>query len=109
MAISTLAIWEASNIARDEFVEDLKKIITICPECKVVPPNIHEDFFSGDIICMSGDGILAERIIDTRSEWGLSLDTDSTGIGYSASDYTAAPASNHTASEYRASDYQGSE
>lgn len=41
----------------------------ICPDCKNDPPQIVEEFASGDLVCGDCGLILGDRIIDTRSEW----------------------------------------
>jgi len=41
----------------------------MCRECKEVPPNIVEEFSSGDMVCGSCGLVLGDRIVDTRSEW----------------------------------------
>lgn len=41
----------------------------ICPDCKEVPPNLVEEFSSGDMVCGSCGVVLGDRIVDTRSEW----------------------------------------
>ena len=41
----------------------------ICRDCKEVPPNIVEEFSSGDMVCGSCGLVLGDRIVDTRSEW----------------------------------------
>jgi len=41
----------------------------ICPECQEVPPNLVEEFSSGDTVCASCGLVLSGRIVDTRSEW----------------------------------------
>ncbi|KAK0636557.1 cyclin-like protein [Bombardia bombarda] len=51
-----------------EFREDLNNIL-MCPDCKEYPPNLVEEFSSGDMVCSSCGLVLGERIIDTRSEW----------------------------------------
>lgn len=48
----------------------------ICPECKETPPNLVEEFSSGDMICDSCGLVLGSRIIDTRSEWRTFTDGD---------------------------------
>ncbi|KAH0542692.1 hypothetical protein FGG08_002925 [Glutinoglossum americanum] len=40
-----------------------------CPDCKEAPPNIVEEFSSGDMVCGSCGLVLGDRIVDTRSEW----------------------------------------
>lgn len=41
----------------------------MCPDCREWPPNIVEEFSSGDCVCGSCGLVLGDRIIDTRSEW----------------------------------------
>ena len=41
----------------------------MCPECKEMPPNLVEEFSSGDMVCGSCGLVLGDRIVDTRSEW----------------------------------------
>lgn len=48
----------------------------ICPECKETPPNLIEEFSSGDMVCDSCGLVLGSRIIDTRSEWRTFTDGD---------------------------------
>lgn len=35
----------------------------------MVPPNISEEFSSGDLVCADCGLVLGDRIVDTRSEW----------------------------------------
>ncbi|KAK0643368.1 cyclin-like protein [Cercophora newfieldiana] len=51
-----------------EFKEDLNNILH-CPDCKEDPPNLTEEFSSGDVVCASCGLVVGARIIDTRSEW----------------------------------------
>ena len=51
----------------------------ICKDCKEVPPNLVENFSSGDMVCGSCGLVLGERIIDTRSEWRTFQNDDSQG------------------------------
>jgi transcription initiation factor TFIIB len=52
----------------------------ICKDCKVNPPNIIEDFKSGDLICGICGLIYPMRIIDPTSEWrNFSTETTSGG------------------------------
>ena len=53
---------------RQEYEHNLAVNI-MCRECKEVPPNIVEEFSSGDMVCGSCGLILGDRIVDTRSEW----------------------------------------
>ncbi|KAI0999905.1 Transcription initiation factor [Podosphaera aphanis] len=41
----------------------------MCQDCKEVPPNLVEEFSSGDMVCGSCGLVLGDRIVDTRSEW----------------------------------------
>lgn len=41
----------------------------ICPDCQINPPNLAEEFDSGDIVCADCGMVLGDRIVDTRSEW----------------------------------------
>lgn len=51
----------------------------ICPECKETPPNLVEEFSSGDMVCDSCGLVLGARIVDTRSEWRTFTDGDGAG------------------------------
>jgi len=44
-------------------------IAIICPDCREDPPNLVEEFSSGDMVCGSCGLVLGDRIVDTRSEW----------------------------------------
>lgn len=63
-------VYEAApvQVKDDEWQEDLN-VALICPDCKENPPNLVEEFSAGDTICGSCGRVLADRIIDTRSEW----------------------------------------
>ncbi len=52
----------------DDFVPDLN-VRLICRDCKVDPPNLAEEFESGDLVCADCGLVVGENIIDTRSEW----------------------------------------
>jgi transcription initiation factor TFIIB len=51
-----------------EFKEDLNDVL-VCPDCREYPPNLIEEFSSGDMVCGTCGLVIGERIIDTRSEW----------------------------------------
>lgn len=51
-----------------EFKEDLNNIL-MCRDCKEIPPNLIEEFSSGDMVCTTCGLVVGDRIIDTRSEW----------------------------------------
>ncbi|KAJ1035930.1 hypothetical protein NDA13_000585 [Ustilago tritici] len=52
----------------DDFVPDLN-VRLICRDCKTDPPNLAEEFESGDLVCADCGLVVGENIIDTRSEW----------------------------------------
>ncbi|KAK6349161.1 transcription initiation factor IIB [Orbilia blumenaviensis] len=55
--------------AADRPFEKNLNIHVICKDCKEFPPNLVEEFSSGDIVCGSCGLVLGDRTIDTRSEW----------------------------------------
>lgn len=48
-----------------------RNLILICPECKVKPPRLVEEYSSGDIVCEGCGLVLSEHIVDERPEWAL--------------------------------------
>ncbi|KAF9319588.1 transcription initiation factor IIB [Podila horticola] len=58
----------ATMIASPQRFVDLN-VQLMCPDCKLVPPNISEEFSSGDLVCADCGLVLGDRIVDTRSEW----------------------------------------
>ncbi|KAI1327675.1 cyclin-like protein [Xylariaceae sp. FL0255] len=60
----------AGDNAQEEpaWQQDLNQIL-MCPDCREFPPNLIEEFSSGDMVCASCGVVLGDRIIDTRSEW----------------------------------------
>lgn len=60
------------------FKEDLNNIL-YCPDCKEIPPNLIEEFSSGDMVCQSCGVVVGTRIIDTRSEWRTFANDDQAG------------------------------
>jgi transcription initiation factor TFIIB len=53
---------------QEQWRENLNMQMT-CRECKEFPPNLVEEFSSGDMVCGSCGLVLGDRIVDTRSEW----------------------------------------
>lgn len=51
----------------DDFVPDLN-VRLICRDCKIDPPNLTEEYDSGDLVCADCGLVVGENIIDTRSE-----------------------------------------
>lgn len=45
----------------------------ICRNCKNPEPNIVEEFGKGDLVCGDCGLILGDRVVDTRSEWRVSV------------------------------------
>lgn len=60
------------------FQEDLNNILC-CPDCREIPPNLIEEFSSGDMVCQSCGVVVGTRIIDTRSEWRTFASDDHSG------------------------------
>ncbi len=50
------------------FAPDLS-VRLICPDCRDPNPQIIEYFGAGDLVCADCGLVLADRVIDTRSEW----------------------------------------
>lgn len=44
-------------------------VTLMCPECRIMPPDIVERFSEGDMVCGNCGLVLGSRIVDTRSEW----------------------------------------
>ncbi|KAH5089998.1 hypothetical protein HBI73_128660 [Parastagonospora nodorum] len=63
-------VYEAPSLTKEEeeWREDLN-VTMMCPDCREMPPNLVEEFSSGDTVCGSCGRVLGERAIDTRSEW----------------------------------------
>lgn len=51
-----------------EWSENLN-MTAMCKDCKEIPPNLVEEFSSGDLVCGSCGLVIGDRIVDTRSEW----------------------------------------
>ncbi|PWN87352.1 putative SUA7-TFIIB subunit, factor E [Acaromyces ingoldii] len=62
------AAAEAEQQSKDGFVPDLG-VRLVCPECRNDPPNLVEEFASGDLVCGDCGMVVGDKIIDTRSEW----------------------------------------
>jgi transcription initiation factor TFIIB len=60
---------ESAEPARPQEWEEDLNVSLICPDCRENPPHLIEEFSSGDTVCGSCGRVLADRIIDTRSEW----------------------------------------
>ncbi|CEJ85735.1 Putative Transcription factor [[Torrubiella] hemipterigena] len=60
------------------YQEDLSNTLC-CPDCREIPPNLVEEFSSGDVVCTSCGRVVGSRIIDTRSEWRTFANDDQNG------------------------------
>ena len=60
------------------YKEDLNNILC-CPDCREIPPNLVEEFSSGDMVCQSCGVVVGSRIIDNRSEWRTFANDDQNG------------------------------
>ncbi|KAL9095545.1 MAG: hypothetical protein Q9163_006505 [Psora crenata] len=69
---------EIAARAQEQWKENLNMHM-ICPDCKEVPPNLVEEFSSGDMVCGSCGLVLGDRIVDTRSEWRTFSNDDQGG------------------------------
>jgi transcription initiation factor TFIIB len=67
-AADPFAGMPAAEEQQEEFQVNLE-FVTMCPDCLEDPPNIIEEFSSGDMVCGSCGLVVGDRIIDTRSEW----------------------------------------
>ncbi|KDN50847.1 cyclin-like protein [Tilletiaria anomala UBC 951] len=56
------------EIKEQSFAPNLN-VRLICPDCQVDPPNLSEEFSSGDLVCATCGLVVGDRIVDTRSEW----------------------------------------
>ncbi|KAI9836478.1 MAG: transcription initiation factor IIB [Sclerophora amabilis] len=68
----------AASKARREWQENLNMTM-MCRECKEFPPNLVEEFSSGDMVCGSCGLVLGDRVVDTRSEWRTFSNDDQGG------------------------------
>ncbi|KAI0172219.1 cyclin-like protein [Hypoxylon sp. FL1284] len=64
--------------AEEGYRENLNQQL-ICPDCNESPPNLVEEFSSGDMVCGSCGLVLGDRIVDTRSEWRTFANDDQGG------------------------------
>jgi transcription initiation factor TFIIB len=55
--------------AEEQPWRDNLNMSVMCKDCKENPPNIVEEYSSGDMVCGSCGLILGDRVVDTRSEW----------------------------------------
>lgn len=70
---------QQQKVQQPQFGPDLA-VRLICPECRDPTPSIEEEFSSGDLVCRSCGLVLGDRIVDTRSEWRVSLSSPSSSL-----------------------------
>lgn len=58
----------APSAQEEQFHPNLN-VTLMCPECKILPPDLVERFAEGDMVCGNCGLVLGDRIVDTRSEW----------------------------------------
>lgn len=58
--------YQPKMASNGEYVENLT-LKEICPDCREDPPDLVEEFSSGDMVCGSCGLVLKGRIVDTRS------------------------------------------
>ena len=73
LILDNVVVLVNTNAAKPDTVEEPWRenlnMQMICRDCKEVPPNLVEEFSSGDMVCGSCGLVLGDRIVDTRSEW----------------------------------------
>lgn len=55
-------------VAGTDYHPDLN-VTVVCPECRIIPPDLVERFAEGDVVCGNCGLVLGDRVVDTRSEW----------------------------------------
>ncbi|KAI0485079.1 cyclin-like protein [Xylariaceae sp. FL0804] len=68
LAAAGAAAGAAVDGEQKPWEQNLNQVLQ-CPDCRESPPNLIEEFSSGDMVCASCGLVLGDRIIDTRSEW----------------------------------------
>lgn len=58
-----------SDLEKSHHYHPNLNVSLVCPECKIVPPDLVERPSDGDIVCGNCGLVLKSGIIDTRSEW----------------------------------------
>lgn len=48
---------------------EARDVKLICPECQEDPPDLVEEYSSGDLVCGKCGLVVGDKIVDTRSEW----------------------------------------
>lgn len=58
----------AQKNKRPTFTE-ARDVKLICPDCREDPPDLVEEYSSGDLVCAGCGLVVGDKIVDTRSEW----------------------------------------
>ena len=64
---------QPSNKVQDPVYAPDLAVRLICPDCQERPPNIVEEYSSGDLVCGSCGLVLDDKVIDGGSEWWVSV------------------------------------
>lgn len=62
-------IFLEPEVQKEEAWSQDLNIKLVCPDCRLDPPNLREEFAAGDTICADCGLVLSDRVVDTRSEW----------------------------------------
>ena len=68
----------AATKAQEPWRQNLSQQM-LCRDCNEYPPNLVEEFSSGDMVCGTCGLVLGDRIVDTRSEWRTFSNDDQGG------------------------------
>ena len=58
-----------AQVSRKPTFVEARDIKLLCPECKIDPPDLVEEYSSGDLVCGQCGLVVGDKIVDTRSEW----------------------------------------
>lgn len=61
------AMLNAQKNKKPAFTE-ARDVRLICPECQEDPPDLIEEYSSGDLVCATCGLVVGDKIVDTRSE-----------------------------------------
>lgn len=64
-ASSDMANLGDPQVEEEEYKEGALSNILMCPDCKENPPNLTEEFSSGDVVCTSCGVVVCIHSIDT--------------------------------------------
>lgn len=58
-----------SSASKGPAFTEARDVKLLCPNCRTDPPELREEYSSGDLVCGECGMVLGDRIVDTRSEW----------------------------------------